>query len=217
MKVYRRVVLAFVLAGTVSVASRARADGCTEYTEASSSAEGTPLEILDTDVGTEAYQRLLPYSSGGHKALGMAIAARFDYFGSCEYVGVGIGDGSGGKGFRPNYTLWLWKDGVDLVIARSAIYDLIGASSNPVVTNGDCAIACDGTYASTTTTTTQPVVVPVVVVEEPVMQPEPTTTTTEVVAIVANAVSSPVVTVPKTVKKIVKKKPKTWKVVKRRR
>ena len=216
MKVYRRVVLvfAFVLSGTVAVASRARADGCTEYTEAPSSAEGTPLEILDTDVGTEAYQRLLPYSSGGHKALGMAIAARFDYFGSCEYVGVGIGDGSGGKGFRPNYTLWLWKDGVDLVVARSAIYDLIGASSNPVVTNGDCAIACDGTYV---TTTTQPVVESVVVVEEPVIQPEPTTTTTEVVAIVANAVSSPVVTVPKTVGKVVKKKPKTWKVVKKRR
>jgi len=97
----------------------------------------------------------------------MAIAAKFNYFDNCEYVGIGIGDGSGGNGYRPNYTLWMWRDGVDVDIARAAIYELVGASANPVVINGDCNISCDGTFgrqfdgsisttstSSTTTTTT---------------------------------------------------------------
>jgi hypothetical protein len=96
----------------------------------------------------------------------MAIAAKFNYFDNCEYVGIGIGDGSGGNGYRPNYTLWMWRDGVDVDIARAAIYELVGASANPTVTNGDCNISCDGTFgrqfdgsfapttSSTTTTTT---------------------------------------------------------------
>jgi hypothetical protein len=97
----------------------------------------------------------------------MAIAAKFNYFDNCEYVGIGIGDGSGGNGYRPNFTLWMWRDGVDVDIARAAIYELVGASANPIVTNGDCNISCDGTFgrqfdgsisttstSSTTTTTT---------------------------------------------------------------
>jgi hypothetical protein len=75
-------------------------------------------------------------------------------------------DGSGGNGFRPNYTLAIWHDSIDLSEARSAIYSLIGAGSNPTVTNGDCNISCDGTTGrqfdgtivnetTTTTTTTQ--------------------------------------------------------------
>ena len=78
---------------TLPVASSVKADGCTNYTEATSSNSATTLTIIDTDVGTEAYQRLLAYSSGGHKALGMAIASEYDYFGLCQYVGVGIMDG----------------------------------------------------------------------------------------------------------------------------
>ena len=140
---------------------------CGEYTQSPSSNSPSSITILDTDIGTDAYQRLLPFSSGGHKALGMAIAAKLNYFDNCEYVGIGIGDGSGGNGYRPNYTLWIWRDGVDVDIARSAIYELVGASANPVVTNGDCNISCDGTLgrqfdgsisttstSSTTTTTT---------------------------------------------------------------
>jgi hypothetical protein len=97
----------------------------------------------------------------------MAIAAKFNYFDNCEYVGIGIGDGSGGNGYRPNFTIWMWKDGVNVDIARAAIYELVGASAAPIVTNGDCNISCDGTFgrqfdgsisttstSSTTTTTT---------------------------------------------------------------
>ena len=144
-----------------------QAISCGEYTQSPLSSSPSSITILDTDIGTAAYQRLLPFSSGGHRALGMAIAAKFNYFDNCEYVGIGIGDGSGGNGYRPNYTLWMWRDGIDVDIARAAIYELVGASTDPVVTNGDCNISCDGTFgrqfdgsisttstSSTTTTTT---------------------------------------------------------------
>ena len=163
----------FILALSVFIGSvfttqgPVRAIDCGEYTQSPSSQSPSSFTILDTDIGTEAYQRLLPYSSGGHRALGMAIAAKFNYFDNCEYIGIGIGDGSGGNGYRPNYTIWMWRDGVDVAIARSAIYELVGASPNPIVTNGDCNISCDGTFgrqfdgsisttstSSTTTTTT---------------------------------------------------------------
>jgi len=119
---------------------------CGEYTQSPSSSSPSSITILDTDIGTAAYLRLVAYSNGGHAALGMAIAAKFNYFDNCEYVGIGIGDGSGGNGYRPNYTLWMWRDGVDVDIARAAIYELVGSSANPTVTNGDCNISCDGTF-----------------------------------------------------------------------
>lgn len=150
--------------GIVSVASAASADSCGEYTEAPSSYSPEMLTIIDTEVGTDAYQRLVTYSNGGHKAIGMAIAGSYDYFGQCQFVGIGIMDGSGGNGYRPNYTLAIWHEGINLNTARSVVYALIGASAIPVVTNGDCNISCDGTTGrqfdgtitneSTATTTT---------------------------------------------------------------
>lgn len=159
--------IAVLICAQVPAQSQVHAIDCAEFTQSVSSEIPSSFTILDTDIGTEAYQRLLPYSSGGHRALGMAIAAKFNYFDNCEYVGIGIGDGSGGNGYRPNYTIWMWRDGVDVTIARAAIYELVGASANPVVTNGDCNISCDGTFgrqfdgsisttstSSTTTSTT---------------------------------------------------------------
>jgi hypothetical protein len=149
--------------GVISIPDVAHAEDCQSYSEAPSSSSPVTFTILDTDVGTDAYQRLLTYSKGGHKALGMAIASSYDYFGKCQYPGIGIMDGSGGNGFRPNYTLAIWSDWINLSEARSAIYSLIGAGSNPTVTNGDCNISCDGTTGrqfdgtivnETTTTTT---------------------------------------------------------------
>ncbi len=152
--------------GVISIPDVAHAEDCQSYSEAPSSSSPVTFTILDTDVGTDAYQRLLTYSKGGHKALGMAIASSYDYFGKCQYPGIGIMDGSGGNGFRPNYTLAIWSDWINLSEARSAIYSLIGAGSNPTVTNGDCNISCDGTTGrqfdgtivnetTTTTSTTQ--------------------------------------------------------------
>ena len=168
MKMTQRVflLLTIVSCGIVTGSGSVHAISCSEYTQSPSSNNPSSITILDTDIGTDAYLRLVTYSNGGHAALGMAIAAKFNYFDNCEYVGIGIGDGSGGNGYRPNFTLWMWRDGVDVDIARAAIYELVGASANPTVTNGDCNISCDGTFgrqfdgsfapttSSTTTTTT---------------------------------------------------------------
>ncbi len=165
---YRIGVTLAVLCSTMTMTLvPAHAIQCGDYTESPSSESPSFITILDTDIGTEAYLRLGAYSNGGHRALGIAIASKFNYFNNCEYVGIGIGDGSGGNGYRPNFTLWMWRNGVDVDIARAAIYELVGASANPVVTNGDCNISCDGTFgrqfdgtyittttSSTTTTTT---------------------------------------------------------------
>jgi hypothetical protein len=138
-------------------------------------------------------------------ALGMAIAAKFNFFDNCEYIGIGIGDGSGGNGYRPNYTIWMWRDGIDVTIARAAIYELVGASANPIVTNGDCNISCDGTFGrqfdgsfepTSTTTTTTPHSANIdsggtetqsseQITNEQV--PSPTRSTTTTIAVVANA------------------------------
>ena len=165
---YRIGVTLAVLCSTMTMTLvPAHAIQCGDYTESPSSESPSFITILDTDIGTEAYLRLGAYSNGGHRALGIAIASKFNYFNNCEYVGIGIGDGSGGNGYRPNFTLWMWRNGIDVDIARIAIYELVGASANPVVTNGDCNISCDGTFgrqfdgtyittttSSTTTTTT---------------------------------------------------------------
>lgn len=147
MKYSKKIIVSIPLLflGVFFVAPKVSADGCSEYTEAPSSLSPEMLTIIDTEVGTDAYQRLATYSIGGHKAIGMAIAGSYNYLDKCQYVGIGIGDGSGGNGFRPNYTLAIWYEGIDLTVARSAIYSLIGASATPVVTNGDCNISCDGT------------------------------------------------------------------------
>ena len=171
---YRIGVTLAVLCSTMTMTLvPAHAIQCGDYTESPSSESPSFITILDTDIGTEAYLRLGAYSNGGHRALGIAVASKFNYFNNCEYVGIGIGDGSGGNGYRPNFTLWMWRNGVDVDIARAAIYELVGASANPVVTNGDCNISCDGTFgrqfdgtyittttSSTTTTTTTSTTIP---------------------------------------------------------
>lgn len=185
--------LAVAVALSFTPVSEARADECLEPREAPSSAVPTVFTIIDTEVGTTAYERLVTYSNGGHSALGKAIAQAHSWFGVCEYVGVGIGNGSGGNGYRPNFTLALWRSGIDVALARSAVYQLIGASTTPVVTNGDCAISCDGTIdgvapttttvAPTTTTTTPTTVAPTTTVA--------VTTTTQAPAPVSEPVDEP--------------------------
>lgn len=191
-----RTTLAVAVALSLVTVGEAQATECETPTLAPSSETPTLVTIVDTEVGTPAFERLVEYASGGHRSLGIAIAQAHDWFGVCEYVGVGIGHGSGGNGFRPNFTLALWREGVDISLVRSAVYALIDASDNPVVTNGDCAISCDGTIdgvlptttteAPTTTTTEAPAPVsesapadePAPVSEPVVSEPAPTPTTT---------------------------------------
>jgi len=173
--------LPLLLIGVVGVAPKVSADGCAEYTQAPSSQSPDMLTIIDTEVGTDAYQRLVEYGNGGHEFLGMAIAKSYDYFGQCQFVGIGIMDGSGGNGFRPNFTLAIWYEGIDLNTARSVIYALIESDEAPVVTNGDCNVSCDGTTgtqfdgtiineSTTTTTTIQTVVSTPLIVSEPTVE-----------------------------------------------
>jgi hypothetical protein len=156
--------------------TEAKASECSEPREAPSSQQPTVITIIDTEIGTEAFERLVTYSNGGHSALGKAIAKAHQWFAVCEYVGVGIGHGSGGNGYRPNFMLALWRDGIDTALARSAVYQLVGASSNPVVTNGDCSVGCNEAVSeapTTTTTTLAPTTTPTTTIA-------PTTTTTTV-------------------------------------
>ena len=60
--------------------------------------------------------------------------------------GIGFGVGSGGLGYRPNITLWVWTDeSFSKEQAVQAILALVNVPATPVVTGGDCEIACDGT------------------------------------------------------------------------
>lgn len=200
-----RTTLAVAVALSFVTVGEAQASECETPTLAPSSENPTLVTIVDTEVGTPAFERLVEYANGGHRTLGLTIAEAHDWFGVCEYVGVGIGHGSGGNGFRPNFTLALWREGIDVSLVRSAVFALIDASDNPVVTNGDCRISCDGTIdgvlptttteAPTTTTTeatapfadSAPVSEPTV--SEPVAEevPAPTTTTTTTVPVVESA------------------------------
>jgi len=136
----------------------ALASECESPVEAVASQEPTLITILDTDVGTEAFERLVSYADGGHETLGRAIGQAHNWFGACEYVGVGIGYGSGGNGYRPNFTLALWRTGIDETTTRNAVYQLIGASQNPTVTTNDCTTSCTTSTPVTPETTTSPFV-----------------------------------------------------------
>ena len=220
--------LALSLSLTLVTITEAEASECSEPREAPSSQQPTVITIIDTEIGTEAFERLVTYTNGGHRSLGIAIGEAHQWFAVCEYVGVGIGHGSGGNGYRPNFMLALWRDGIDTALARSAVYQLVGASSNPVVTNGDCSVSCNEavseaptttttTLAPTTTTTPTTTVattttVPVsetvtdsepVADSEPVITEAPTTTTTTTTVLVVESAGVPIVTVIPTPQKSV--------------
>lgn len=184
-----RTLIALALALSLSLPlvtiTEAKASECTEPREAPSSQQPTVLTIIDTEIGTQAFERLVTYSNGGHRSLGIAISQAHQWFAVCEYVGVGIGSGSGGNGYRPNFMLVLWRDGIDIALARSAVYQLVGASSNPVTTNGDCAISCDGTIGGVAPTTTTTTLAPTTTTTPTttVTTTTPTTTTTTTVPV----------------------------------
>jgi hypothetical protein len=119
------------------------------------------IEIYDTDIGTTAYEQLIAYGNGGHAAIGAIL-------GSAQNMesnpGVGFSIGSGGNGYRPSIIIAVWSDQqFSASTGLATIKSYFNASSDPVTTNGDCAIACDGTtqveeevVVTTTTTTVVP-------------------------------------------------------------
>jgi hypothetical protein len=182
----------------LALATPASADVCVSPTE---SAPTGPVRvyIIDTEVGTQAFERLEVYSNGGHSTLGRAVSQAQNWLGNCTYAGVGIGVGSGGNGYRPNITLWFYSNRLDATQARATVMSLIGAAAVPVVTNGDCAISCDGSFnrtnETTTTIATTTTVIPTttttipVVVAQPsaaAVAPTPTTTTTTIAVVSAS-------------------------------
>jgi hypothetical protein len=127
------------------------------------------IQIYDTDIGTEAFEQLVNYGNGGHAALGAILG---DAQNMQQNPGIGLGIGSGGLGYRPSVTIAVWTDAVfDKSLGLATIKSYFNVPSSPVTTNGDCAIACDGTVQ-------QPEPVQQIVetvVQQPVLiqQPEP--------------------------------------------
>ena len=139
------------------------------------------IEIKDTDIGTAAYEQLISHGNGGHAAIG-AILGNAQSMSSNP--GIGFSIGSGGNGYRPSIIIAVWTDqSFSASTGLATIKSHFNVPVNPVTTNGDCAIACDGTTqieeVTTTTivapTTTLPqVVAPAQVFQSPqTTQPEP--------------------------------------------
>jgi hypothetical protein len=176
------------------------------------------IQISDTDIGTEAFEQLISHGNGGHATIGAILGNAQSMLSN---PGIGFSIGSGGNGDRPSIIIAVWTDQPFSVSAGlDTIKSHFNVPSNPVTTNGDCAIACDGTtqleeVITTTTTTLPQVVAPVQVSESPQTtqpapvqyQPQPvvnntepytspTTTTTILVETVnvSSAFASPVLT-----------------------
>lgn len=108
------------------------------------------IQISDTEIGTEAFEQLIQYGNGGHTAMGTLLG---EGQGMQTNPGIGFSIGSGGNGYRPSIIIAVWTDQpFDTTAALATIKAHLNVPTNPVTTNGDCAIACDGTYQETTTT-----------------------------------------------------------------
>jgi hypothetical protein len=149
------------------------------------------IQVYDTDLGTEAFEKLISYGNGGHQAIG-------DILGNAQNMetnpGIGFGIGSGGNGYRPSITIAVWTNALfDQSIGLATIKAYFNVPSTPVTTNGDCAIACNGTtqveqIVTTTTTVASTTTLPEVIVPTQIAQStainsqiSPTTTTTTIV------------------------------------
>ena len=141
------------------------------------------IEISDTDIGTEAFEQLVSHGNGGHATIGAILGNAQSMLSN---PGIGFSIGSGGNGYRPSIIIAVWTDQPFSVSAGlDTIKSHFNVPSNPLTTNGDCAIACDGTtqveeVVTTTTTTISPtttlpeVVAPAQVSESPqTTQPAP--------------------------------------------
>jgi hypothetical protein len=135
-----RVAVAFALTGgVVSTSSVAEATSCDASIAemAASSQQPTSLTITGTQVSRAAMNTLwtLTTSDDSEKfrTLGHVIGAAHNWMGDCTYPGLGIGNGSGFDEDTKNVTLWLWRDGINLDLAREAVYQLIGEGEGDAV------------------------------------------------------------------------------------
>jgi hypothetical protein len=159
--------LTLTFAGSVYFADKALADN----------QEPILIEISDTDIGTAAYEQLIGYGNGGHAAIG-AILGNAQNMESNP--GIGFSIGSGGNGYRPSIIIAVWTNQqFNASTGLDTIKNYFNVPSNPVTTNGDCAIACDGTTQVeeiiTTTTVAPTTTLPQVVAPAQVSQLPQTT------------------------------------------
>jgi hypothetical protein len=118
--------------------------------------EPQTVYIYDTELGTESYEALIEYGNGKHALIGQMLK---DTGVASTVPGIGFGIGSGGNGYRPNVMIVIWTDEtIDLDSARAAIKSFVNVPSDPVTTNGDCAIACDGTTQPEESSSSQTIV-----------------------------------------------------------
>lgn len=126
------------------------------------------IQISDTDIGTTAFEQLIQYGNGGHAAMGALLGEAQNME---TNPGIGFSIGSGGNGYRPSIIIAVWTDQpFDSAAALATIKSHLNVPAAPITTNGDCAVACDGTVQE------QPVVQTDENVDQPsvlVQQPEP--------------------------------------------
>jgi hypothetical protein len=134
------------------------------------------IEIHDTDIGTAAFEQLISYGNGGHAAMGAILG---DAQNMLSNPGIGFSIGSGGNGYRPSILIAVWTDQpFNPSTGLATIKNYFNVPVNPVTTNGDCLIACDGTVQSEPVVQSVPEPVQQIVqsvVQQPVsiQQPEP--------------------------------------------
>lgn len=145
------------------------------------------IEIYDTDIGTAAYEQLISYGNGGHAAVG-AILGNAQNMESNP--GVGFSIGSGGNGYRPSIIIAVWtNEQFSASTGLATIKSYFNVPVNPVTTNGDCAIACDGTtqvQEVLVTTTTLPQVVELTQVSQSPQTTQPPAPQVQEVLVVTN-------------------------------
>lgn len=132
--------------GLLTHADVANADACdaSNAVRVSSASQPTALTITGTDVQRSSMDTLWTLVSGTDDTkfhvLGTAIGGAQNWMGNCTYPGIGLGVGSGYDHSTRNVTIWLWQDGVDLGLAREAIYNLIGEAVGSAVLNAPAHI-----------------------------------------------------------------------------
>jgi hypothetical protein len=136
-----RIFVAIAVVGFVSSpASTARASACDASSAVVNSSASAPISLTITgnQISRASMNNLWTLTTGDDSQkfhiLGHAIGAAHDWMGNCTYPGLGLGNGSGYDEDSKNVTLWMWQDGVNLDLAREAVYRLIGeAEANAVI------------------------------------------------------------------------------------
>lgn len=114
------------------------------------SLRAAPLEITGRDITRTEMARLWQITTtraDAYLLLGKVIGEGQNWFGTCQFPGLGLVTGSGGGDLNRRYVaMWVWADGVDFEAARRSVIAFV--SDEIIVTT-----VPESTTTSTTTTT----------------------------------------------------------------